>query len=162
MIKEIGDVAGKHIALVGDLLHGRTIHSLLHLLSVYRGVSVELISPPALRLPSELLHYFRAQGLTISESESFGASTYGSDVLYITRVQRERFANPRDYEAATGSYFVDASVMARMKPESILLHALPRLHEIDPGVDNDPRAAYFRQARNGMYIRMALLASLLS
>jgi aspartate carbamoyltransferase catalytic subunit len=160
--KEIGDVEGKRIALVGDLLYGRTVHSLLHLLSHYRNVTVELVSPKSLRLPAKYLDPLRAHGVQVIETESFRESTFQSDVLYVTRIQKERFESESAYEAIKDTYFVDASVAAKLKPDAVILHALPRVNEIAPEVDADPRAAYFRQARNGLFLRMALLQGLLS
>ena len=162
MTKELGSIAGKRIALVGDLLYGRTIHSLLQLLSLYEGVSIDLIAPPNLRLPAQYTEYLSANKVMFRESESLENVLSDVDVLYITRVQRERFSSVAEYEAIKDSYFVDAAMASRMKPGAVILHALPRLNEIAAEVDADPRAAYFRQARNGLFIRMALLEYLLT
>jgi len=162
MTKELGSIAGKRIALVGDLLYGRTIHSLLQLLSLYEGVSIDLIAPPNLRLPAQYTEYLSANKVMFRESESLEDVLSDVDVLYITRVQRERFSSVAEYEAIKDSYFVDAAMASRMKPGAVILHALPRLNEIAAEVDADPRAAYFRQARNGLFIRMALLEYLLT
>jgi len=162
ILKELGSVEGKRIALVGDLLYGRTIHSLLQLLCLYPGVSIDLISPANLRLPPKYIDYLRQSKVNFRESETLEESIGHADVLYITRVQRERFAVVSEYEAIKDSYFVDAAIAERLKSSAIILHALPRLNEIAPDVDNNPRAAYFRQAKNGLYVRMALLDHLLS
>jgi aspartate carbamoyltransferase catalytic subunit len=162
MMKELGGVEGKRIALVGDLLYGRTIHSLLQLLCLYPGVSVDLISPANLRLPAKYIDYLRANNVNFRESESLNEAIPDADVLYITRVQRERFAEAADYEAIKDSYFLDAALADRLKPGAVILHALPRLNEIAPDVDKNPRAAYFRQAKNGLFVRMALLQHLLA
>jgi len=162
IMKELGGVEGRRIALVGDLLYGRTIHSLLQLLCLYPGVSIDLISPKNLRLPAKYIDYLKQNNVDFRESDTLEESIRHADVLYITRVQRERFAVVSEYEAIKDSYFVDAEIAARLKPEAVILHALPRLNEIDPAVDNNPRAAYFRQAKNGLYVRMALLDHLLS
>jgi aspartate carbamoyltransferase catalytic subunit len=162
ILKELGSVEEKRIALVGDLLYGRTIHSLLQLLSLYRNVSIDLISPLSLRLPEKYLGPLRAQGMLVREAEALDDDAYQADVLYVTRMQRERFTDSDEYEAIKDSYFIDADAAARLKKDAIILHALPRVHEIDPCVDADPRAAYFRQARNGLFVRMALLQHLLS
>jgi len=162
IMKELGGVEGRRIALVGDLLYGRTIHSLLQLLCLYPGVSIDLISPKNLRLPAKYIDYLKQNNVDFRESDTLEESIRHADVLYITRVQRERFAVVSEYEAIKDSYFVDEEIAARLKPEAVILHALPRLNEIDPAVDNNPRAAYFRQAKNGLYVRMALLDHLLS
>ena len=162
IMKELGGVEGRRIALVGDLLYGRTIHSLLQLLCLYPGVSIDLISPKNLRLPAKYIDYLKQNNVDFRESDTLEESIRHADVLYITRVQRERFAVVSEYESIKDSYFVDEEIAARLKPEAVILHALPRLNEIDPAVDNNPRAAYFRQAKNGLYVRMALLDHLLS
>jgi len=162
IMKELGGVEGRRIALVGDLLYGRTIHSLLQLLCLYPGVSIDLISPKNLRLPAKYIDYLKQNNVDFRESDTLEESIRHADVLYITRVHRERFAVVSEYEAIKDSYFVDEEIAARLKPEAVILHALPRLNEIDPAVDNNPRAAYFRQAKNGLYVRMALLDHLLS
>jgi aspartate carbamoyltransferase catalytic subunit len=160
--KELGRIGGLRVALVGDLLNGRTIHSLLPLLSLYPGVTIDLISPWQLRLP--LLHreHLMAKGVAFHEGETLEGVIELADVAYITRVQRERFASQEDYDAVKDAYVVDAQMANRLKPEAIIMHALPRVNEISPEVDGNARAAYFRQAKNAMYIRMALLKYLLA
>jgi aspartate carbamoyltransferase catalytic subunit len=162
MMKELGGVEGKRIALVGDLLYGRTIHSLLQLLCLYPGVSVDLISPTNLRLPAKYIDYLRTNNVNFRESDSLDEAIRDTDVLYITRVQRERFSEAADYDAIKDTYFLDATTADQLKPGAIILHALPRLNEIAPDVDKNPRAAYFRQAKNGLFVRMALLQHLLA
>lgn len=161
IMKELGGAEGKRIALVGDLLYGRTIHSLLQLLCLYPGVSVDLVAPINLRLPAKYIDYLREKNVSFREIEALDEVVGTADVLYITRVQRERFASSEDYEAIKDSYFVDTTIANKLKTNAIILHALPRLNEIDPEVDKNPRAAYFRQARNGLFVRMALLQHLL-
>jgi len=162
IMKELGGVEGKRIALAGDLLYGRTIHSLLQLLCLYPGVSIDLISPTNLRLPRKYIEYLEQNNVAFQELETLDKSIKHADVLYITRVQRERFAVVSEYEAIKDSYYVDAKIADQLQPNAIILHALPRLNEIAVDVDNNPRAAYFRQAKNGLYVRMALLDHLLS
>jgi aspartate carbamoyltransferase catalytic subunit len=162
ILKELGSVQGKRIALVGDLLYGRTIHSLLQLLCLYPDISIDLISPANLRLPAKYIEYLKQNKVDFRQSDTLDDSLPHADVLYITRVQRERFVDVSVYEAIKDSFYVDSSVAAKLKPDAIILHALPRLNEIAPEVDADPRAAYFRQAKNGLYVRMALLTHLLS
>lgn len=160
--KELGRIGGLRVALVGDLLNGRTIHSLLPLLSLWPGVRIDLVSPWQLRLP--LLHRedLMEKGVTFHEGETLDGVIEQADVAYITRVQRERFASQEDYDAVKDAYVVDAAMANRLKPEAIIMHALPRVNEISPDVDGNVRAAYFRQAKNAMYIRMALLKYLLA
>lgn len=160
--KEIGWLTGLRVALVGDLLYGRTIHSLLPLLSLYSGLTIDLISPPQLRLPQRYRDYLTEKGIPFHEGEKLEGVIEQADVAYITRVQSERFASRADYDAVKDVYVITAEMANRMKPEAIIMHALPRVNEIAPEVDGNARAAYFRQAKNGLYIRMALLKYLLS
>lgn len=160
--KELGGIDGLRIALVGDLLNGRTIHSLLPLLCLYKGVTIDLISPWQLRLPLRYREYLMEQGITFHESEKIEGIIEQADVSYITRVQRERFALEEEYAKVKDAYVIDAETADRLKVKSIIMHALPRVNEIAPEVDTNARAAYFRQAKNGLYMRMALLQYLLT
>jgi aspartate carbamoyltransferase catalytic subunit len=160
--KELGWLNGLRVALVGDLLYGRTIHSLLPMLSLYRGLTIDLISPSQLRLPLRYREYLAEKGIPFHEGEKLEGVIEQADVAYITRVQRERFASQEDYDAVKDVYVIDAETANRMRPEAIIMHALPRVNEISPDVDSNARAAYFRQAKNGLYIRMALLKYLLT
>jgi aspartate carbamoyltransferase catalytic subunit len=160
--KELGRVGGLRVALVGDLLNGRTIHSLLPLLTLYPGVTIDLISPWQLRLPLAHRERLMEMGVVFHEGETLGGVIELADVAYITRVQRERFASQEDYDAVKDAYIVDATMADRLKPEAIIMHALPRVNEISADVDGNIRAAYFRQAKNALYIRMALLKYLLA
>ena len=160
--KEIGWLTGLRVTLVGDLLYGRTIHSLLPLLCLYSGVTIDLISPPQLRLPQRYREYLTEKGIPFHEGERLEGVIEQADVAYITRVQGERFASREEYNAVKDVYVIDAKLAEKMKPEEIIMHALPRVNEISPEVDGNSRAAYFRQAKNGLYIRMALLKYLLA
>ena len=160
--KELGWLNGLRIALVGDLLYGRTIHSLLPMLSLYSGLTIDLISPSQLRLPLRYREYLTEKGIPFHEGEKLEGVIEQADVAYITRVQSERFASREEYDAVKDVYVIDAEMANRMKPEAIIMHALPRVNEISPDVDSNARAAYFRQAKNGLYIRMALLKYLLT
>jgi aspartate carbamoyltransferase catalytic subunit len=160
--KELGRIGGLRIALVGDLLNGRTIHSLLPLLSLYPGVTIDLISPWQLRLPLVHRELLMEKGVVFREGEKLDGAIELADVAYITRVQRERFASQEDYDAVKDAYIVDATMADRLKAEAIIMHALPRVNEISQDVDGNVRAAYFRQAKNALYIRMALLKYLLT
>ena len=160
--KELGRLGGLRIALVGDLRNGRTIHSLLPLFGLYRqDVSFDLISPPELRLPLKYIDMLKEMNIEYRESDHLGGSIE-ANVVYITRVQKERFADPAEYERVKDTYIIDAAITAQLKSDAIIMHALPRVNEISPEIDNDARAAYFRQAKNGLYLRMALLKYLLS
>jgi aspartate carbamoyltransferase catalytic subunit len=160
--KELGWLSGLRVVLVGDLLNGRTIHSLLPLLCLYSGVTIDLISPSQLRLPLQYREYLTKKGIPFHESERLEGVIEQADVAYITRVQKERFASQEEYDAVKDIYVINAETANRMKPQAIIMHALPRVNEIAPDVDANARAAYFRQAKNGLYIRMALLKYLLS
>ena len=160
--KERGSIAGLKVVLLGDLLYGRTIHSLLPLLAVYQNVHICLISPPELRLPDQYKSYLSERGVTVEESETLDGIIETADVLYVTRVQKERFPSVEAYEKVKNAFVIDRAMIDRMKKEAIIMHPLPRVTEINPEIDNDPRAAYFRQAKNGMYMRMALLSKILS
>jgi aspartate carbamoyltransferase catalytic subunit len=160
--KELGRLGGLRVVLVGDLLNGRTIHSLLPLLCLYPKVRIDLISPWQLRLPLRQREYLMEKGVAFHEGDKLDGVAQAADVVYITRVQRERFAVQQDYDAVKNAYVIDARIANSLKPEAIIMHALPRVNEIAPEVDTDARAAYFRQAKNGLYMRMALLKYLLA
>ena len=150
--EEHGRIDGLTISLVGDLKNGRTVHSLAKLLSLY-DVKLQFVAPPALRFPEEY-----CKDLSYTEHTDVKEVTADTDILYVTRVQKERFASLDEYEAVKGSYVIDKSIADSMKPTARIMHPLPRVGEIAFEVDADPRAAYFRQMRNGLYVRMALLA----
>jgi len=132
------------------------------LLCLYSGVTIDLISPLSLRLPQQYREYLTNKEIPFHEGEKLEGVIEQADVAYITRVQRERFASQADYDAVKDAYVINAELANRMKPQAIIMHALPRVNEIAPDVDGNARAAYFRQAKNGLYIRMALLQYLLS
>ena len=150
------------IGLCGDLKFGRTVHSLIKALSRYENVKFVLISPDELRVPDyireEILKKNDIQFIEVERLENIIGDI---DVLYMTRVQKERFFNEADYIRLKDSYIVDNKKMSNAKVDMILMHPLPRVNEISVEVDNDPRAAYFTQAKCGMYIRMALIMKLL-
>ncbi len=159
--RELGRLDNLHVVLVGDLLYGRTIHSLLPLLAQFPPLRVSLVCPPSLRLPAELSAHLVQAGAVVEEVASLDDAVVGADVVYVTRVQGERFASAAEYEAVKDAYVLNGKTAERLKAGAVIMHALPRLQEIAPEVDLDPRAAYFRQARNGLYVRMALLQALL-
>lgn len=158
--EEIGTVNGLTITMVGDLKHGRTVHSLARLLTLY-NVTINYVCPPALAMPETVFNYVAAKGIHQRVYASLEEVLPETDVLYMTRIQKERFANETEYEATFGLYVVTPKLMTRAKNRMIVMHPLPRNNEIDRAFDNDKRAAYFRQAEYGMYVRMSLLAMVL-
>jgi aspartate carbamoyltransferase catalytic subunit len=155
--KELGRLDHLRVGLAGDLRNGRTVRSLALLLSRFPGNELVLISPPALRLGEDIVTSLENARQRLSETPDLIGAISGLDVLYQTRIQAERFASPEEYERYRGVYVVTAEVMRRLPEHALLMHPLPRAGEIDPRVDADPRAAYFRQARNGLWVRMAVL-----
>ncbi len=156
----LGTIGGLKIAMVGDLKFGRTVHSLTKLLVNY-PVEFVFVSPEILRMPKDVLDVVNATGHSFQETEDVHDSISDVDVLYVTRVQKERFTDLAVYEELKDHYVVDPALMSKAKERMIVMHPLPRINEISYAIDNDPRAAYFDQMRNGMYIRMALLAAVL-
>ncbi len=152
-----GEVANINVGLCGDLKNGRTVHSLIRALARFPGVCFYLISPRDLSIPSYLRDFMHEAGLRYYESSGLEAAIGQLDVLYMTRIQRERFTDPHEYERHKGVYVLNMSKLKNAKSDLVILHPLPRVDEIDPEVDDDPRAKYFLQAKCGMYIRMALL-----
>ncbi|QQG38674.1 MAG: aspartate carbamoyltransferase [Candidatus Woesearchaeota archaeon] len=155
--KEKGKINDLNIALVGDLLYGRTVHSLLNLLSLYSAIKIYLVSPPELKLPQKYKDVLIQENIQFEEVEDIKKILNKIDVIYVTRIQRERFLSQKEYEQVKGSYIINKEVIKSLKEDAIIMHPLPRVDEISPEVDDDKRAAYFRQARNGLYLRMALL-----
>jgi carbamoyl-phosphate synthase/aspartate carbamoyltransferase/dihydroorotase/carbamoyl-phosphate synthase/aspartate carbamoyltransferase len=158
--QECGTLDGLHVAMVGDLRYGRTVHSLTQLLLHY-DVQLSFVSPEILRLPLDYMNQVRGVGKTVRETYNIADVIPTADVLYVTRVQKERFTDLAQYEGVKDLYRVTPELMERAKPDAVVMHPLPRVGEIDVRVDADERAAYFRQVKNGMYVRMALLAAVL-
>jgi len=156
----VGRVDGLTITMLGDLKYGRTVHSLARLLSLY-DVKINYVSPEILRMPKEVMDEVAAKGIPQAEYATLDEVLPQTDVLYVTRVQKERFEDPADYEKVKGAYVIDPDVMKAAKQDMIVMHPLPRVGEISPDFDDDPRAAYFRQMEYGLYVRMALLAMVL-
>jgi aspartate carbamoyltransferase catalytic subunit len=154
---ELGRIDGLRVALVGDLRYGRTARSLARLLRLTTGTELIFVSPPAVPMGEDVRAELDSSGIPYRDEPDLDAVLPHVDVVYQTRVQKERFATPEEYETAQGQYVIDADAMRRLSPAAILLHPLPRVDEITTEVDTDPRAAYFRQAHNGVFIRMALL-----
>ena len=160
--KEIGRLDGIHVALVGDLANGRTARSLAYLLTKYEGVKLYFVAPNVVRMRDDIKAYLTEHGVVFEEEEDLMSVMSKVDVVYQTRIQRERFGDRiEDYERARGRYIIDVETMSALSENAIVMHPLPRVDEIDPAVDTDPRAAYFRQAHNGVFIRMALLQMVL-
>lgn len=148
---------GKVVTMVGDLKNGRTVHSLTKLLSRF-SVSMRFVSPGVLRMPAEIVTAAESNGCQHFEKEELTETILAeTDILYVTRVQKERFNSVEDYDAVKDAFIITPATLAKMKDTARVMHPLPRVGEIDPECDSDPRAAYFRQMENGMYVRMALL-----
>lgn len=156
--KEQGKIDGLSIAMVGDLTYGRTVHSLSYLLANFQDVTIYFVAPENVPIPQKVKDYLREKRVRFVETGDLNAIAGEVDVLYQTRIQKERFPSMEEYRKAAGRYIVDGKLLRKMKERAIIMHPLPRAGEIDPAVDSDPRAAYFRQAKNGVYVRMALLA----
>ena len=160
IFEEKGKVDGITVTMLGDLKYGRTVHSLSRLLSLY-DVKLNLVSPEILRLPREIITELEDQGIPYKEYTLLEKALPETDVLYVTRVQKERFEDPQDYEKVKGTYIITPETLTKAKKDLVLMHPLPRVGEISMDLDDDPRAAYFRQMEYGMYVRMALLAMVL-
>ena len=159
---EIGHIDGLRIAMVGDLANGRTVRSLTYLLSKFRDIRVSFVAPPQVAMRQDIKEHLDEHRVTWAETQDLDAVLPQVDVIYQTRIQKERFPDEASYLAVKGIYRIDARAMSLLQKSAIVMHPLPRVDEISPEIDSDPRAAYFRQARNGMYIRMALLDRVLS
>jgi len=163
IFKHFPSIEGCTITIVGDLLNGRTVHSLLRLITLHKNVTLQLVSPTILSLPKELLLLAKKRKVKILECERIDEVLSNADVLYMTRVQKERFTDLRVYEEVKHHYILTPTLVRNMKKTAIIMHPLPRVGEISVEVDSDPRALYMsEQMRNGMYVRMALLALILS
>jgi aspartate carbamoyltransferase catalytic subunit len=160
--KEIGSIDGLRIAMVGDLAQGRTVRSLAYLLSKFNHIKIYFVAPAPLRMKEDILTYLRERNVWYTEETDLEKVLPEVDVVYQTRIQKERFGDRiADYEKCRGVYVLTGESLRLMKPQAIIMHPLPRLDEISMEVDADPRAAYFRQAQNGLYVRMALLTMVL-
>ena len=160
--REMGRLNHLTIGLCGDLKYGRTVHSLISAMSRYEGIRFVLISPEELKLPGYVRYnVLDPMGIPYTEVTSLEDAMPELDILYMTRIQRERFDDPTEYDRLKNSYILDAAKMKLAKQTMAVLHPLPRVNEISVAVDDDPRAAYFRQTLNGKYMRMALILKLL-
>jgi len=156
----VGKVDGLTVTMLGDLKYGRTVHSLARLLSLYK-VKLNYVSPDILRMPKEVMDEVAGKGIPQAEFGKLEEVLPETDVLYVTRVQKERFEDSAEYEKVKGSFVVNPEIMKAAKKDMIVMHPLPRVGEIAVEFDDDPRAAYFRQMEYGLYVRMALLAMVL-
>ncbi|MDH5372897.1 MAG: aspartate carbamoyltransferase [Acidimicrobiia bacterium] len=154
---EMGAIDGLTISMVGDLKYGRTVHSLAKLLTRY-DVKINYVSPKVLNMPDYVVEEVGAAGIPQHQTADLDEVLAETDVLYVTRIQKERFASEADYGLVKDSYVITPKTLTSAKDRMIVMHPLPRVGEITTDVDADPRAAYFRQMENGMYVRMALLA----
>jgi aspartate carbamoyltransferase len=155
--KESGSLRNLAVSVVGDLRNGRTVHALVELLSLYQA-RLYFVSPVNLRMPEEITSNLKQKGVEIEETEDLEKAASGSHLIYMTRIQKERFTDLTEYERVKGRYIIDGEFLRKLKKRITILHPLPRVDEISPDVDAYPGAAYFRQVRNGVYVRMALLA----
>ena len=154
---ERGQVDGTTIVLCGDLKNGRTVHAGVEVYKHYRCKLI-MVAPEQLKMPADIVARLRQQGVEVEETANLEAAIAKGDVLYMTRIQKERFANPAEYERLKGSYILTREMIERLQPKLTVLHPLPRVNEIATDVDALPNAAYFRQMQNGVFIRMALIA----
>jgi aspartate carbamoyltransferase catalytic subunit len=160
--KELGGIDNLSIAVVGDLANGRTVRSLCYLLAKYRNVRVYMVAPEVVRMREDIKDYLSRHDVRWTEETDLREVVGEVDVLYQTRIQKERFGDrSEDYLSARGVYVVDRELLKTLRKNAIVMHPLPRVDEITVDVDGDPRAAYFRQAQNGVFIRMALLVGCL-
>jgi aspartate carbamoyltransferase catalytic subunit len=158
--KTQGTLENLNVAFVGDLKYGRTVHSLTIALTNF-NCTFHLVSPEELKLPSSVKQHIKDKNLTYHQYTDIMEAMPHVDILYMTRIQRERFSDPMDYEKVKNAYILTKSMLTSTKPNMKILHPMPRVNEIEEQIDNDPRAYYFQQALNGVFVRQALLATLL-
>ena len=157
IITEKKSIKNKHIALLGDLKYGRTVHSLAYALSLF-GADLTFVSPDNLKMPKEVINECKELHVEPKSTTSLERVIKEVDVLYVTRIQRERFPDAEEYNKVVGTYKIDTELLQKAKEDMIIMHPLPRVTEIDPEVDRTPHALYFKQAFNGVPVRMALLS----
>ena len=158
--KEKGGIDGNHIVIVGDLKYGRTVHSLSEALSMF-GAELTFVAPPTLQMPQEHIKHIETRGMKPKISNSLEEVVGEADVLYVTRIQKERFPDPAEYRKVAGAFTIDREILRDASDNLVIMHPLPRVSEIDPEVDLTPHARYFDQAFNGVPVRMALLSMVL-
>lgn len=157
---ELGKIDGKKIILVGDLKYGRTVHSLAYALSLFNAELI-FVAPPQLQMPSEIISSLKERGITPTQKNALEEVVPKADVLYITRIQKERFPDPAEYAKVAGIYKIDTEILKNAKSNLIIMHPLPRVDEISPEIDKTKHAVYFKQAFNGVPVRMAILSLVL-
>lgn len=157
---EKGKIDNLNVVMVGDLKYGRTVHSLSYALALF-GANLKFVAPTLIQMPSEIISHLKELGNTPTLSESLSENIQDADVLYVTRIQKERFPDEEEYLKVAGLYRVNNALLRNAKDDLIVMHPLPRVDEIDPEVDTTPHAIYFKQAFNGVLVRMALLGLLL-
>ncbi|MDH7517919.1 MAG: aspartate carbamoyltransferase [Candidatus Thermoplasmatota archaeon] len=153
-------IKGNNIVLLGDLKYGRTVHSLAYALALFKA-DLTFVSPETLKMPKEVINECREFGVEPNSTSNLEKAIKEADVLYVTRIQRERFPDAEEYNRVVGTYKVDNNLLKQAKQDLIVMHPLPRVVEIDPEVDSTPHAVYFKQAFNGVPVRMALLSLIL-
>lgn len=158
--KELGSLKKLVVCMVGDLKNGRTVHALVELLSLFQA-KLYFVSPDLLRMPEGITSNLRGKGIEVIETGDMAEAARASDLLYMTRIQKERFEELSEYEKMKGSYIINEEFLKKLNKKVTILHPLPRVDEITPEVDTYPGAAYFRQVRNGVFVRMALLSMVL-
>ncbi len=158
--REVGGIDGKVFGFVGDMKFGRTVHSILYLLALYDVKKIIFISPEQLKIPNHYLDMLKEKGIEVVEDSELNKYVPEMDILYMTRIQQERFENLEEYYFLKGSYVLTSDIVRMGKPEMRVMHPLPRIDEITAEVDGLEQAAYFREAENGVYMRMALLKNL--
>jgi aspartate carbamoyltransferase catalytic subunit len=158
--KELGSLKRLVVSMVGDLKNGRTVHALVELLSLFQA-KLYFVSPENLKMPGEISAQLRGKGIEIVETRDMREAALASDLIYMTRIQKERFEDLSEYERVKGGYIINSGFLKGLNKKITVLHPLPRVDEINPEIDDYPGAAYFRQVRNGIFVRMALLAMVL-
>jgi aspartate carbamoyltransferase len=159
--EELGRLDDMNVTLLGDLKYGRTVHSLARLLTLFKGIKLNYVSPSILRMPQDVVDEVAATRVTQTAHDRLDDVLPDTDVLYVTRIQKERFEDPAAYDQVRDAFVITPEVLTGAKNDMIVMHPLPRVNEISVDCDTDPRAAYFRQMKYGMYVRMALLALVL-
>jgi aspartate carbamoyltransferase catalytic subunit len=160
ILREKKKIEGNKVVLLGDLKYGRTVHSLAYALSLF-GAELAFVSPESLRMPQEVINECKSFGVDPISTSNLNKAIRDADVLYVTRIQKERFPDAEEYNKVVGTYKVDIDLLKKAKEDLIVMHPLPRVVEIDPEVDKTPHALYFQQAFNGVPVRMALLSLIL-
>jgi len=161
ILKEKGNLDNLHIAIVGDLKYGRTTHSLVFLMGLFDKVSFSFISPEELKMPKKVTKFVDEKDISYIETDDYMEGIKNADILYVTRMQRERFTDMSEYERLKNKFILTLDILTSAKKDISIMHPLPRVNEVDHEVDSLPNAAFFRQAWNGIPIRMALLYLLL-